>query len=78
MTIPETVENLKSGKTTSVQLVKNSIDTFEADKKSALPLNAFLEMYDDAAAKAEAEAAAAATENAEEAPAAETEAPAEA
>lgn len=54
MTILETVENLKSGKTTSAQLVKNSIDTFEADKKSALPLNAFLEMYDDAAAKAEA------------------------
>lgn len=53
MTINETIENLKTGKTTSVSLVKSSIDTFEEDKKSALPLNAFLEMYDDAVAKAE-------------------------
>jgi len=52
MTISETIENLKSGKVTSEALVNNSVNTFEEDKKSALPLNAFLEMYDDAAAKA--------------------------
>ncbi|MBQ0050734.1 MAG: Asp-tRNA(Asn)/Glu-tRNA(Gln) amidotransferase subunit GatA [Treponema sp.] len=46
-TISETVEALKSGKTTSVELVKSSIDTFENDKKSEKPLNAFLEIYDD-------------------------------
>lgn len=45
--IKETVEALKSGKTTSVQLVRSSIETFEADKTSARPLNAFLELYDD-------------------------------
>ncbi|MCQ2577681.1 MAG: Asp-tRNA(Asn)/Glu-tRNA(Gln) amidotransferase subunit GatA [Treponema sp.] len=52
MTISETIENLKSGKITSEELVNNSVNTFEEDKKSALPLNAFLEMYDDACAKA--------------------------
>ena len=52
MTISETIENLKSGKITSLDLVLNSVNTFEEDKKSALPLNAFLEMYDDAADKA--------------------------
>ena len=52
-TIKETVSALKEGKTTSCELVKKSIDTFEADKKSSLPLNAFIEMYDDALALAE-------------------------
>ncbi|MBQ7881644.1 MAG: Asp-tRNA(Asn)/Glu-tRNA(Gln) amidotransferase subunit GatA [Treponema sp.] len=46
-TIKETVEALKSGKVTSVQLVQQSIDTFENDKKSDKPLNAFLEIYSD-------------------------------
>jgi len=46
-TISETVEALKSGKTTSVALVQASVDTFENDKKSDKPLNAFLEIYDD-------------------------------
>ncbi len=46
-TIKDTVEELKAGKVTSAQLVQNSIDAFEADKKSELPLNAFLEIYDD-------------------------------
>ncbi|WP_191018167.1 Asp-tRNA(Asn)/Glu-tRNA(Gln) amidotransferase subunit GatA [Treponema zioleckii] len=46
-TIEETVEALKSGKTTSVALVQSSIDTFESDKKSDKALNAFLEIYDD-------------------------------
>ena len=53
-TINETRSDLKSGKVTSVQLVKESIETFEADRNSALPLNAFLEMFDDAEKKAEA------------------------
>ncbi len=47
-TIKEAVDALKSGKTTSKKLVQDSISTFEADKKSELPLNAFIEMYDDA------------------------------
>ena len=46
-TIEETVNALKSGETTSEKLVQESIDTFEADKKSEKPLNAFLEIYDD-------------------------------
>ena len=37
-----------------VSLVKESIETFENDKNSSLPLNAFLEMYDNAISKAEA------------------------
>lgn len=53
-TIEQAVEALKSGKTTSLELVQKSIDTFEADKKSALPLNAFIEMYDDAQTLAKA------------------------
>lgn len=59
-TINETVAALKSGKVTSASLVQNSISVFEADKKAKLPLNAFLEMYDDAldlAKKADAEIA---------------------
>ena len=59
-TIKETVEALKKGEVTSKELVQSSIDVFEADKKSDLPLNAFLEIYDDAivlAEKADAEIA---------------------
>ncbi|WP_294430214.1 Asp-tRNA(Asn)/Glu-tRNA(Gln) amidotransferase subunit GatA [uncultured Treponema sp.] len=47
-TIKETVAALKSGETTSEKLVQQSIDTFTADQKSEKPLNAFLEIYDDA------------------------------
>lgn len=47
-TIEETIKALKEGKTTSVELVQKSIDTFEADKKSEKPLNAFLEIYGNA------------------------------
>lgn len=54
MNIKETVEALKAGKTTSKALVQKSIETFESDKKSELPLNAFLEIYDDALSLAEA------------------------
>ena len=52
--IKDTVKALKEGTVTSAQLVKDSIDTFEKDKASAIPLNAFLEMYSDATEKAEA------------------------
>lgn len=50
--IKETVAALKAGKITSEALVKKSIEVFEEDKKSALPLNAFLEIYDDVIEKA--------------------------
>ena len=46
--IKEVRAALKDGTLTSVALVKNAIATFESDKSSDLPLNAFLEMYDDA------------------------------
>ena len=61
-TIKETVAALKSGETTSEKLVRSSIDTFTADQKSEKPLNAFLEIYEDAlelAKKADEEIAAA-------------------
>ena len=47
-TIKQIVSSLKDGKITSTSLVQNSITVFENDKKSSLPLNAFLEIYDDA------------------------------
>ena len=53
-TIEETVKALKSGETNSAALVKASVDTFENDKKSEKPLNAFLEIYDDVVEKANA------------------------
>ena len=53
-TIKETVSALKSGEVTSEKLVQESIETFESDKKSEKPLNAFLEMYDDALTLAKA------------------------
>ncbi|MCR5218675.1 Asp-tRNA(Asn)/Glu-tRNA(Gln) amidotransferase subunit GatA [Treponema sp.] len=53
-TIKETVEALKAGKVSSAELVKKSAETFEADKSGQKPLNAFLEIYSDALAKAEA------------------------
>lgn len=51
-TINETVNALKEGKISSEELVKKSVDAFESDKKSELPLNAFLEIYDDVLEKA--------------------------
>lgn len=51
-TINQTVNALKEGKISSEELVKNSVDAFEKDKNSALPLNAFLEIYDDVIEKA--------------------------
>ena len=53
MTIIETRNKLKSGELTSKALVEGLVKTFEDDKTSAMPLNAFLEMYDDVVAKAE-------------------------
>lgn len=53
-TIKETREALKAGKITSKELVEDSVKTFEADKSSKIPLNAFIEMYEDAVTKAEA------------------------
>ena len=44
---------LKEGSMTSADIIKKSAADFETDKKSAAPLNAFLEIYDDALAKAE-------------------------
>ena len=52
-TIKEIQKALMSGEITSVELVKKSIETFESDKKSSQPLNAFLEIYADAVSKAE-------------------------
>lgn len=52
-TIKETREALKTGKITSKSLVEASINTFEKDKSSAIPLNAFIEMYEDAVKVAE-------------------------
>ncbi|MBQ0040301.1 MAG: Asp-tRNA(Asn)/Glu-tRNA(Gln) amidotransferase GatCAB subunit A, partial [Treponema sp.] len=54
MTINETVNKLKNGETTSAALVKELMAAYEEDKKSSLPLNAFLEMFEDALTKAEA------------------------
>ena len=52
-TIDETRTALKEGKVTSSELVKNSIKTYENDKSAPIPLNAFIEMYEDSVAKAE-------------------------
>ena len=54
MTINETVNKLKNGETTSAALVKELMAVYEEDKKSSMPLNAFLEMFEDAVTKAEA------------------------
>ncbi len=52
-TIDETRNALKKGEVTSKKLISDSIENFENDKNSKIPLNAFLEMYDDAVTKAE-------------------------
>ena len=53
LSINEVLEGFSSGKFTCTELVKKSIDTFEQDKNSSIPLNAFLEMYDDSLALAQ-------------------------
>lgn len=52
-TIKETREALKNGQITSEQLVKESLNTFEKDKSAQIPLNAFIEMFEDAITKAQ-------------------------
>jgi aspartyl-tRNA(Asn)/glutamyl-tRNA(Gln) amidotransferase subunit A len=52
-TINETRNALKAGKTTSQKLVQTAVETFEKDKSAAIPLNAFIELYEDALAKAQ-------------------------
>lgn len=52
-TIKETREALKKGEISSVQLVKEARETFEKDKSSAIPLNAFIEIFEDSITKAE-------------------------
>ncbi len=51
-TIKETVDALKAGKITSAALVLEASRSFEADCSAEKPLNAFLEIYADAAEKA--------------------------
>ena len=58
-TIKETRSALKAGEVTSEKLVRDAIDTFNKDKRAPIPLNAFIEMYDDAAEVAAAANAAA-------------------
>lgn len=61
-------KSLENGETTSEALVRSSISVFEADKNSAIPLNAFLELYDsalDLAKACDAERAAAAAQGTE-------------
>lgn len=53
-TINEAREALKSGETSSVAIINESVAIFEQDKKSDVPLNAFLEIYSDVVEKAEA------------------------
>ena len=53
LSIEEVLAGFSSGKFTCTELVKKSIDTFEQDKNSSIPLNAFLEMYDDSLALAQ-------------------------
>ncbi len=47
MTIKETVSALKNGDVTSEDLVQNASETFDKDQNSEIPLNAFLEIYED-------------------------------
>ena len=53
----QTIEGVKAalaaGVTTSQKLVEETRAIFDADSNSALPLNAFLEIYDDARARAQ-------------------------
>ena len=51
-TIKETREALKKGEVTSEKLVRDAVDTFNKDKSAPIPLNAFIELYEDAVEKA--------------------------
>ncbi|MCR4580245.1 MAG: Asp-tRNA(Asn)/Glu-tRNA(Gln) amidotransferase subunit GatA [Treponema sp.] len=52
-TINDTRAALKSGETSSEKLVRNAVETFNKDKSAPIPLNAFIEMYEDALTKAQ-------------------------
>ena len=52
-TIEETRAALKSGETTSEKLVRSAVETFEKDKSAPIPLNAFIELFEDAVEKAQ-------------------------
>ena len=51
-TVASAVRAVKEGTLTSERLVQNCIDAFENDKKTQTPLNAFLELYEDALSNA--------------------------
>lgn len=53
-TIQDITSALKSGETTCSALVQSIKDDFEKDKSAPLPLNAFLEIYEDVLKKAKA------------------------
>jgi aspartyl-tRNA(Asn)/glutamyl-tRNA(Gln) amidotransferase subunit A len=53
-TIDQAKTALAEGRVTSAEMVSRSIEAFQADKHAPLPLNAFLEMYDDAPGRAQA------------------------
>lgn len=52
-TLSDTIEALKNGTVSSESIVKKAAEEFEKDKTSAIPLNAFLELFDDAVFKAQ-------------------------
>ena len=54
MTVLESRKALMEGKVTALELVNKTISEFEKDKESALPLNAFLEIYKNVVKMAEA------------------------
>lgn len=51
--IEEIVSQLKEGRVKSLDLVTKSAETVQKDKASSIPLNAFIELYDDATALAQ-------------------------
>ena len=50
--IAAAVRDLKAGEVTSQALVSETTEAFQADQSSPVPLNAFLELYDDALSNA--------------------------
>ena len=52
-TIKDTRVALKKGETSSEKLVREAFETFSKDKSAPIPLNAFIELYDDAITKAQ-------------------------
>ena len=48
LTLIQLKEKLKKGELTSLQIIKSFKEEYEADLKSPVPLNGFLEFFDDA------------------------------